>query len=151
MILKVIALYVYVCVCFIFLYTYVCSVCTHVMYVCVPVYTRGCAICMWISEHHRYVVYTHLYAYRNRPYYSCASLKPNSSTVYRELWLKHKTDCNVEGRVKEEYRQHGVVLVYHNKVCPYCAHKIFAAWIFAVFTDNQKFSAQNFITKYIIY
>ena len=75
-----------------------------------------------------------LCAHRNQPYYSCSSLPANSSTVYRELWLKHKTDCIVEGRVKEEYRQHGVVLVYLNKVCSYYAHNYV---IFTVLADNR--------------
>ena len=67
-------------------------------------------------------IYTYIRTYiicmfRNQPYYSCPSLNANESTVYRQLWLKHKTDCSVVGRVQEEYRQHGVVLVYLDKVC----------------------------------
>ena len=56
-----------------------------------------------------------MYMLRNQPYYSCPSLNANGSTVYKEL--KHITDCRVVGHVQEEYRQHGVVLVYLDKVC----------------------------------
>ena len=54
---------------------------------------------------------------RNQPYYSCPVVNTSGSTVYRELRLKNKTDCSIVAHVKEEYRQHGVVLVYLSKVC----------------------------------
>ena len=58
----------------------------------------------------------YVYMFRNQPYYSCPTLNVNGSTAYRELRLKNKTDCSVVAHVKEEYRQHGIVLVYLSKV-----------------------------------
>ena len=90
------------------------------IYVFVCVSACGWVCCYCHNNIIKLLLFTlDMYVFRNQPYYSCPALNTSASTVYRELHLKNKNDCStsIVGHVKEEYRQHGVVLVYLNKVC----------------------------------